>query len=171
MRRNQYFVEGQCERALLKAFMFLDETCFIDGRVEVFNFKLKRMSNAYARSIKKGTHVCIILDSDTEPTKIIDENIAVLKKIAGLKDEEITFCFATKTFEDEIVFACNNIKNVNQVFNTQGIDEFKNKFISHKDLLSKLKEIGFDIEKIWSRDPKPPFDVYQKYRRSIVKKW
>ena len=49
------------------------------------------------------------------------------------------------------------------------MDEFKKKFISHKDIVSKLNSVGFSIEKIWSRECKPPFDKYKKYQKSIKK--
>ena len=61
-KRYQYYVEGECEKQLLKSFMYLEEDCFQEGKVEVFNFINEKMSNARARTIKTGTTIVVIVD-------------------------------------------------------------------------------------------------------------
>lgn len=63
------------------------------------------------------------------------------------------------TFEDEIMRA-TSLKNINSLFNTNGVAEFKNKFINHKDLVSKLTSVSFSLDKMYSKKPDKPFDEY-----------
>ena len=170
MKRYLYFVEGECEKKLLKSFMYLEEESFIEGKVVVFNFINKRLSKPYARTIKKDTKVIIILDTDVLNTDLLSENINILKKVALIREEDIIVVFSNKTLEDEIVYSSKKLSNINQLFNTSSISEFKNKFLSREDLKNKLDQVEFDIHKIWSRKVNAPFDEYQSKKRIIQKK-
>ena len=155
-----YFVEGECEKALLKAFMHFDMFGFIPGKVEVLNFVNKKLTNAQARMIKKDTKVVIIFDTDSFNIQILDENIKTLIEIGEVKANNLVIVMSVKTFEDELVYSCNKITNINDLLNTNGISEFKKKFIKHSDLPSKLLGVGFNINLMWSRKAYNPFDKY-----------
>ena len=165
-----YFVEGECEKKLIKAYMNLDETCFHLGKVEVFNMFNERMSNAYARTIKKKTKIIIILDSDVPNVELLDENLKTIKKVTNITDEDIIILFSIRTFEDELIYSCSKLTNIHSLFNTKGIDEFKKKFIGRENIQSKLKEVNFHIEKMWSRSTKSLLEKYNKFKRSIIDK-
>ena len=65
-----------------------------------------------------------------------------------------------RNFEDEIVYS-TDLKNINDMFNTESVDEFKNYFIHQYKLANRLKKENFEIKKIWSRtNKKSPFDKY-----------
>lgn len=157
----KYFVEGPCEKALIKAFMFTDGKHFKHGKVEVFNFINERLSKAKARTINKDNVVAIVFDTDVENIEILEENINVLKKVSLLTDEHIILVPSVKTFEDEIVYSCNKISSINQLFNTKSVKEFKTKFIKHTEIVAKLEQSEFMLEKIWSRKPTGIFSKYQ----------
>ena len=160
-----YFVEGECEKALIKAFMHVDKGsyCFKPGKVEKLNFVFEKLTPAKAMSIKKGTKVVIIFDTDVDQIDIFENNIDILIKHGDVDGRNIILVPSVINFEEEIVYSCESINNINDIFNTKGKEEFKNKFINHKDLVSKLYSVGFDINKMWSRDPKRPFDRYKNH--------
>lgn len=158
--RFRYFVEGPCEKALIKAFMFRDGPGFIDGQVEVFNFVNERLSAQRARTIRRDSKIALVVDTDVERLDLFEENIKTLEKTAMVKREDIFVTMSVSNFEEEIVFACSGLSNIHELFGTKGIPEFKRKFIAHKDIYSKLIGVGFDIKKIWSREPINSFSRY-----------
>lgn len=162
-----YFVEGPCEKALIKSFMFTKRKHFRPGKVEVFNFINERLSKQKARSINERMSVAIVFDTDVAKTDLLDENIKVLKTVSQLDDERIFLVPSIKTFEDEIMYSCIKLKTIHDLFKTKSISEFKKKFINHSDLVSKLEEVGFDFNLIWSRDAKPPFSKYKNSSKKI----
>ena len=150
--------------------MYLEEDCFQEGKVEVFNFINEKMSNARARTIKTGTTIVVIVDTDIERIDLLDENINTLKNISRIDEKDVILVFSIKTFEDEIVYASSGIKRINDLLNTKSIEEFKKKFIAHKNIVDKLYSVGFDIHKIWSRKPREAFDKYTNQGSKIIKK-
>lgn len=103
------------------------------------------------------TEIVLVYDIDVTKLDVLKKNIKKLNK-AGFK--KIYHIQSIKNFEDEIVFS-SNIKNINIFFNTNSVDEFKELFINHKDIVNKLKTFSFDVNRIWSREnKKPPFNVY-----------
>ena len=85
----RYFVEGECEKKLLKSFMYVDGDSFIEGKVDVLNFINKRITKQFARSIKKDTIVVIVIDRDINNTDILEENIKMIEKATLIKREDI----------------------------------------------------------------------------------
>lgn len=165
----QYFVEGQCEKAFLEAFMHAKtKIVFQAGKVDIFNMILERFSKARALAIKKNTKVVIVYDTDFGNIKILKENIDTILKYASLKIDDIIFMQSVKNFEDEIVCSCTSISSINEVFGTDSVEKFKKKFISHNSLATKLIKLGFDIKKIWIKQPSKPFDIYNN-RSDLVK--
>lgn len=162
-----YFVEGECEKAFLKSFIFSADKHFRLGRVEVFNFINERLSKQKARSINERMSVAIVFDTDVDKTDLLDENIKVLKTVSQLNDDHIVLIPSIKTFEDEIVYSCVKLKTIHELFKTKSVSEFKKKFINHSDLISKLDEVGFNLELMWSREAKPPFNKYTNSSKKI----
>lgn len=165
----QYYVEGECEKNFLKALMYIKSYGFVEGRVEILNFVNTKLSYAKAKTIKRETKVVIVFDTDTTSADILFENLETLKKASGIKQKDIFLIPSVNNFEDELVCSCSKIKNINDLFKTRGIDEFKKKFIKHKDLFSKLKDAGFDINKMWIKTARPPFDVIKNDAHKIKK--
>ena len=160
-KKYRYFVEGECEKKLLRSFMFLDNGGFIDGKVEVLNFVNKPITKSLAYSLKSDTTIVIVIDTDVDNIDILRNNLKIIAENSNVSADKILLVFSVKTLEDEIVYACaSKIKSVNDIFKTKTIEEFKKKFINHHELKNKLESIGFDIQRIWSRKPKKPFDKY-----------
>ena len=85
----QYYVEGEDERSLLNI-LKLDLRCIESGKIDKFNVIQSRFTTARMRTLKTGTTVVLVYDTDVEMnTKILDENIAFLKRQKGIKEVSI----------------------------------------------------------------------------------
>jgi 2-phosphoglycerate kinase len=166
----RYFVEGECEKTLLRSFMFVDGPHFSPGKIEVLNFINEKISKAKARTINKSIRVAIVFDTDVESIDTLEENLKLLKNVSQLDDENIILIPSVKTFEDEITRSCGKITNIHQFFNTENIREFKNRFINHADIVSKLISLEFDLNKIWSKNPNGAFAKYHNSSGKIKNK-
>ena len=96
-----YFVEGECEQAFLKAFMHADKGEYFikPGKVEVRNLLFDKLSNSKVMSIKRGTKVVIVFDTDIKQVDILNDNIDALLSVGV----EVIFIPSINNFEDEIV--------------------------------------------------------------------
>ena len=153
-----YFVEGECEEKLINSYKIPPYAYFKPGKVEVFNFIQKRISNQRLLSLNRNTIIILIYDIDVEKVGVFDDNLRKLKE----------FCFkvyhiqSIRDFEDEIVYS-TNLKDINDMYNTTNVEQFKNRFIHQDNLPSRLNKEKFQIEKIWSRVNKnTPFNKYSK---------
>lgn len=162
-----YFVEGECEQKLIKAFTSSGGVGFKPGKVNVLNFNNQIIKRSLALSIKKNDLVVIIIDTDIKDTKIIDQNISILLKHSYLTKDKIYIVMSVDNFEDELVYSCEKLSNIHDLFKTNDIKEFKTKFINRDNLKSKLIQEGFNIRKIFTRTPKPPFDKFINRGRDI----
>lgn len=158
MALYHYFVEGECEEKLINSYKLPPYLGFKPGKVEVFNFIQKRISNQRLLSLNKNTVIILVYDIDVEKIEILEENIKKLNDF----DFKVYHIQSIKNFEDEIVFS-TNLKNINSMFNTEGIEEFKNHFIHQDKLPNRLSKENFSIEKIWSRvNTKEPFCKFSR---------
>ena len=144
----QYYVEGECEEKIINAFQH-EEVGFLAGKIDVINPAKQSISKLRISQLKKDTIVVLVYDTDAANEKILNDNVRLLKQSKNVK--AIYHVQSVNNFEDEIVYA-TNISNINDVFKTKGVNEFKKQFIAHKDIVKKLNNISFDIKLIWSRD-------------------
>ena len=160
----RYFVEGECEASLLYALMHSEDERYriYPGKIEVLNVLYDRISQTKARTFKKDTRIVFVFDTDVNKTSILEDNIDIVCNYSCIDISNILFIQSCRNFEDEIVHSCSDISNIKDLFGTKTIEDFKKKFIKHKDILSKLISVGFDINKIWSISPKEPFICYKQ---------
>ena len=164
-RIYQYFVEGECEEKFLNTFKIPPYSYYLSGKVSVFNFINKKISNQRLLALNPKTIIILVYDIDTNNTDILEENIKKLNDF-GFETYHIQ---SINNFEAELVYS-SKIKNINELFKTTSKEEFKNKFIHHSNIPSKLEEIRFDHSKMWSRkNNNAPFNKYVK-EFSITKK-
>ena len=89
--------------------------------------------------------------------KILDENIAFLKRQKGIK--EVICIPQVRNLEDELVRACN-IKNIVDLTKSLTKADYKRDLINCCNLSDRLKKCKFDITKIWAEIPKNNFKKY-----------
>lgn len=165
-----YFVEGECEKALIYALMHTDKAEYRihPGKIDIFNVLTEKFSPARVMAIKKHTKLVFIYDTDVKKTEILEQNIDMLLKYTQIKESDIVFLQSVKTLEDEIVRACSKIDSIDQLFNTKGTNDFKKKFIKHSDIVSKLNSAGFSLKDMWKADPHIAFEKYEGDINSII---
>lgn len=153
----QYYVEGEDERSLLNT-LKLDLRCIESGKIDKFNVIQSRFTTARMRTLKTETTVVLVYDTDVEMnTKILDENIAFLKRQKGIK--EVICIPQVRNLEDELVRACN-IKNIVDLTKSLTKADYKRDLINCSNLSDRLKKCKFDITKIWAEIPKNNFKKY-----------
>lgn len=153
----QYFVEGECEEKLINSLKVRTLEYLIPGKVTVFNFTNKLITNPRIAVLNKDTIIILVYDIDTNKIEILNKNIAKLKKFGFKKIYHIQ---SINNFEDEIVYS-TNLNSINGLFNTVGKEEFKKEFIHSSNIIKKLDSVGFNKEKLWSRvNNNEPFNKY-----------
>lgn len=152
----QYFVEGECEEKLITEGKKSPYFLFRPGKVEVLNVASKELSEARILAIKKNTQIILIYDIDKGNLEILKNNVKKLQ-LYGFK--KIYHIQSIINFEEELLY-CTNLKSIDEMFGTVGLTNFKQKFINHKNIISKLQSVGFDKNKIWSRKTKGSFSIY-----------
>ena len=154
----KYFVEGDCEEKLINSYKIPPYYYFQAGKVEVFNFIKREISNQRLIVLNPKTIVFLVYDIDVEETKILEINIKKLKE----NGNKIYHIQSIRNFEDELAYSTNrNIKELEKSFNSIGINDLKTNFLHQTNLDNKLKMMNFDIDKMWSRvNNVPPFNIY-----------
>lgn len=127
-----------------------DIKIFKNGETILLNIMNEKLTGLKIQQIKEDDLVVLIYDTDVNKTNILEYNISFFK---SLRINNIIHVQSVENFEDELIYSCN-IKNVNEIFKTTKVKEFKSKFIKCKNIKEKLKEIDFNGEKIWSRKSK-----------------
>ena len=170
-----FFVEGECEKVFLKSFMHAEDTEYYicPGKIEVLNVIYDKISPAKVRTLKKGTKVVFVFDTDVKKADILENNIVTIVRYSSIDYSDIFLVSSCKTLEDEIVYASKDISDINKLLGTTSKEDFKKKLIKHKDIVSRLKNVGFQIEKMWSREPDEPFSQLGfklKFKELLLKK-
>lgn len=168
----QYYVEGECEKNLLRSLMHAKDADYLirPGKIERLNPVTERISTVKAMTIKKGTKVALVFDTDGSSVGILEENVKTLKQIAGLEEKDILFLMSVKCFEDELVFSCDSIRDVKtliKLFGSQGLNAFKADFCKCRNLEEKLKQLGFDLQRMWTRTADKPFHRFTNSGKAI----
>lgn len=163
-----YFVEGECEKKFIDSFKIDPYNAFVSGKVSVFNVIKRRITINRLMTLNPKTIIILVYDIDVLDTHILEENIKLLKKY---KFKDVYHIHSIQNFEDELVYA-SNLKKIDDLFGTKCLDDFKSKFINHKDIIHKLDDIGFDVNKMWSRkNINPPFNQFSdKKSLELIKK-
>ncbi|MBO4666661.1 MAG: hypothetical protein J5666_00840 [Bacilli bacterium] len=162
-----YYVEGECEEKLLNTYKVPPYLFFQSGKVEVFNFINKRITNQRLMTLKKRTIIILVYDIDIEKTEVLEENIKRLKECGF----EVYHVQSIKNFEDEIVYS-TSLKNINEMYETTNKVTFKKRFLSQSDLDKRLEKVNFNHSLIWSRiNTSKPFAIYSNQRGlDLIKK-
>ena len=61
-----YFVEGECEEKLINAYKVPPYAKFKPGKVDVYNFVMRRITNQRLLALNKKTIIILVYDTDVE---------------------------------------------------------------------------------------------------------
>ena len=141
----QYFVEGEDERKLINT-LKSDMGMVEPGKVQVFNCVKERLTPLRLMTLKDGTAVVLVFDSDAGNLSILEDNIKLLQKQSNISD--FLCVIQVKNLEDELVRACN-IKQIEELLGVDSNRAYKRALIKEKNLSKKLLDHKFDIMKFW----------------------
>lgn len=79
----QYYVEGQDEEKILSV-LKTDMQLILPGKVSKFNVVQNKLTRARLMNLRPGTMVVLVFDTDTNNSKILKENIDILKKFSAV---------------------------------------------------------------------------------------
>ena len=154
MKQILILVEGETERKLIKALN-------IAGRVRIVNL-WENPINKILPTINKQL-VYIIFDTDTlKQISFFQNNLRVLEK----NNIDFKLFQQTNNLEDELV-RCTNCKTINDIFNTQGVKEFKNQWNKSNNLEQKLLKLNFRTEQLWSGQLSTPLKAWNHKKASF----
>ncbi|SES43134.1 hypothetical protein SAMN04487884_1521 [Butyrivibrio fibrisolvens] len=140
----QYYVEGEDEKKLVE--VLKTNGLILPGKVQVFNPVCERVSKARLITLKQGTNIVLIFDTDVDQEEILKENIKLFKACSSISS--VYTIPQNRNLEDELVRACS-IKDAREIFGSKSISDFKTSFIREKNLLKKLTDKQFDFNKFW----------------------
>ncbi len=149
-----YFVEGQCEERLISA---LKETPsqIQPGRVKVLNVIQEHIPPSQFVTIKMGTTVVLVFDTDVEKTEFLLKNIENLKKKCS--HVKIIYLPQVLNLEEELV-RCSDIKSVTELTHSKSASNFKSDFCSMTNVRKTLEKHNLRVSQLWSKKPASPFD-------------
>lgn len=149
----QYYVEGECEEKLINV-LKRDLMVVKSGRVQKFNVIQNEITNARLMTLRPGTVVVLVFDTDTDNAEILNKNIEKLQACKSVADWVLIP--QVKNLEDELMRSCN-IRNIRELLGSRSNEEFKSDFIRVTNLADKLKSKKFDINLIWKESPSSPY--------------
>lgn len=151
--RFQYYVEGKCEKKLVRT--LIDQRLIIPGQTDVLNPVQDNIKPTHLRMLPPKTNIILIFDTDTFDTDtsevhILRKNIVCLKSCRNIRN--IVFIPQIRNLEDELL-RCTNIRHIRNLINCPHDSDFKTAFIEEKRLFDKLQSHNFDFRKLWSSEP------------------
>lgn len=140
-----YFVEGANEEKIINA-LKCDLQIIQPGKVQIFNVVEKKFTKPRFMSIKDGTTVVLVFDTDTEKISTLLDNIAFLKQIKAIV--QILCITQVQNLEDELKRSCN-ITQIKELTGSSTNSEFKHDFLKINNLGDKLIKFDFNFDKFW----------------------
>lgn len=105
MKREQYhyFVEGEDDRKVVNT-LKTDLQWIKPGKVQVFNDIEEELTSLITRTLKPGTIVVLVFDTDTGKKNTLLKNIRFLQKDSNVK--QVLCIMQVKNLEDEFLRSC-----------------------------------------------------------------
>lgn len=159
MARNelyQFYVEGEGEKKIIET-LKKDMSLIVSGKVEVLNVVQHEIKNARLMTLKKGTNVVLVYDTDVCNTDILDKNIKLLKSNNRIK--RIMCIPQVLNLEDELIRA-TTMRKVTDLLNSKTLTDYKRDLLKCSNLDRKLYDKEFDISKFWNEEPPAKFSRF-----------
>ncbi|MBQ3278196.1 MAG: hypothetical protein IJG94_03445 [Clostridia bacterium] len=146
--RIQYYVEGGCEKKLVK--ILIESRLILPGQADVLNPIQDRIKPAHLRMFPMKASIILIFDTDQTNTDILQQNIRFLKAASNVKT--VITIPQVQNLEQELI-KCTDIRHIRELVNCAHDSDFKTAFIEEKRLFDKLQLHHFDFKKLWSEEP------------------
>lgn len=165
MGRNkyyQYFVEGDDDKKVIET-LKTDMQLIVPGKVQKFNVVEKLLTKNHIMTLKEGTYVVLVFDTDTKNVEILKQNLNFLRKQKVVK--EVICVMQVRNLEDEMLRCCA-IKQVKELTRSRSNKDFKTDILRISNLEKRLKECDFDFSKLWITVPE---NIYKEIEQSAHK--
>ena len=159
----QYYVEGSDEKKIVDT-LKKDLRCIRSGKVEVFNVIQNEIKKTRIRTLKKGTVVILVYDTDIPKTDVLKKNIDQLNKERNIG--KVICIPQVYNLEDELKRACG-IKDIKKITNSKSNTDFKRDLIQCNNLDHRLVTCNFNIEKFWIKIPDNDFEPFGNDEKAI----
>ncbi|MCM1118173.1 MAG: hypothetical protein NC543_02290 [bacterium] len=159
----QYYVEGEDEEKFIRI-LKSDLGLIQPGKVQKLNVIDHDLSGARLMTLRPGTMIVLIFDTDTEQVNILNRNLEKLKMCPAVS--EIVTIPQIFNLEDELIHSCD-IKKITELLGSKSKKEFKANLIRTNNLANKLREHRFDINLLWCRQPFPPYQNIKNQAEKI----
>lgn len=148
-RRIVYLVEGDTEKKLVEALKTGMQKIY-PGRVLKCNVTQERLKQGMFMAYGEKVSFAFIFDTDAGSSERLYENLRLIRSLPNYSG---VICIPqVKNFEDELKYACN-VKDVRILTNSRSTADFKRDFLRLKDISQTLFSNGFDILRMWCREP------------------
>lgn len=150
----QYYVEGEDEEKLVNT-LKTELGVIRPGKVQKLNVVQCELADARLMTLRAGTMVVLVFDTDTKQLEILARNLEKLQKCPAVS--EIVMIPQVPNLEGELVRGCD-IKNIKELLGSKSKKEFKSDLIRVTNLANKLREHQFNIRDFWSGTPPSPYE-------------
>ena len=152
MKREQYhyFVEGEDDRKVVNT-LKTDLQWIKPGKVQVFNVIEEELTSLITRTLKPGTIVVLVFDTDTGKKNTLLKNIRFLQKDSNVK--QVLCIMQVKNLEDEFLRSCA-ISQIKELKGSKSNSDYKRDLLRQSNLADKLKKHQFQFEKFWNSSDK-----------------
>lgn len=152
MKREQYhyFVEGEDDRKVVNT-LKTDLQWIKPGKVQVFNVIEEELTSLITRTLKPGTIVVLVFDTDIGKKNTLLKNIRFLQKDSNVK--QVLCIMQVKNLEDEFLRSCA-ISQIKELTGSKSNSDYKRDLLRQSNLADKLKKHQFQFEKFWNSSDK-----------------
>lgn len=130
-------------------------------KISEFGRKLNVIQNHFTiariRPLKPDTVVVLVYDTDVAFTDVLRENLIFLNKQKNIK--EVLCIPQVMNLEDELKYACR-IKNIGELTHSGTKKDYKRDLRNCSNLGARLHDCGFEMTKLWSRQPQNAFSEF-----------
>lgn len=148
-----YFCEGPCDVALINA-LRKEPSLIVSGRPREFNVIQNQITNSMLLTIKPGTTVVFVFDTDKEITDKLKRSIELIK--TRCPKTKIVFLMQVKNLEDELV-RCTDLRKVTDLTQSESLSNFKTAFCRITNLRDLLERHKIDVNRLWATNPPEVF--------------
>lgn len=159
----QYYVEGEDEEKLINV-LKTELKAIRAGKVQKLNVVTQNLTNARLMTLRPGTMVVLVFDTDAGNIDILNRNLKALKKCPAVS--EIVTIPQVPNLEQELVRSCG-IKRATELLDSKSKKDFKSDFIRISNLADKLRKHQFNINCLWCGNPPPPYQDIKNMSANI----
>lgn len=161
-----YFVEGECEEALLCA-LKENPALIAQGKIKVLNVLTEDISKSRVIMISPGTTVVFVFDTDVPITDKLKRNIARIEQYCT--NSKLIFLPQVRNLEDELV-RCTDVSKEIELTKSKSISNFKSDFCKVSNLRAVLTKHQIDVLRLWTTNPPESFTFVPKNSSAIKSK-